>query len=660
MQDQAQGQAQRPARAASQEPCAPGAVSRVADGAELVGWEPGERVEPRAAGPGAPLAAPIQAKMARAFGSDFSGVRVHRGGEAEALGARAYARGEQLFFAAGAYDPDSQAGQELIGHELAHVVQQREGRVGGGQGKGLAINVDPALEHAADDLGARAARGEIVARGAPGAAAAAGAVIQAMFEDGVSYDTVGNVFEATAASKTAKKPAKARKITGRIVGLGQTSTGDYEVWSYALGCQVTIAAKDAVHKNFDEADVQKGERGYVNATGPVKQHDLFVDRKGGDARRDKPAQKKQKFFQVEASRIPKAGKHGQGFDRRSIRTDKTGTERIDLMNDAAQHDELMEREELDPLTGDPRTSLHGVCNYTLQWGRMENMDSDHVFAQNKLPGYLTGLANQANQNPGDRARVAHGLDETGYKFGDFFMEKGGKYVPSQEGAQIMYTNTNNLVIANKATNQQDKNDADADGFLKKTLAHGQSFLDDLPPRDSKQPFLDDGSMLALHVRDNNRRGANQEAVQRNKRNYLQSLGRGDRSTRILSDVKAAESYPKGNKKRKKLERRASQRELKDRALFDASAVVESGFGSDDEGAMDKREVISDGLPFLFDQVDQGMDHDVRSVFQRVTSLEDKVRRRDKTIAKKDQEIADLKDEVRRLKKQLAKTKSKTK
>src|SRR5262249_3797122 len=91
---------------------------------------------------------------------------------------------------AGRYDPVSPAGQELIGHELAHVVQQSQGRVTKGvQYRGVAVNQDRALEREADELGVRAARGEVVAQ-AGTIAAQPGAVAQGRFgfeiETGIS------------------------------------------------------------------------------------------------------------------------------------------------------------------------------------------------------------------------------------------------------------------------------------------------------------------------------------------------------------------------------------------------------------------------------------------------------------------------------------------
>jgi hypothetical protein len=132
---------------------------------------------PAASGSGAPLPAQVQHKMEGAFGFDFSSVRVHEGERAGALGAQAYTQGDQLHFAPGKYDPASAGGQALIGHELAHVVQQSEGRVAATtQYKGVAVNDDAGLEHEADDWGERAARGESVGRGGGGAASSSGAI----------------------------------------------------------------------------------------------------------------------------------------------------------------------------------------------------------------------------------------------------------------------------------------------------------------------------------------------------------------------------------------------------------------------------------------------------------------------------------------------------
>jgi hypothetical protein len=116
---------------------------------------------PAMASGGKPLPTAVRRKMEASLGADFSAVRIHEGPQAAAIGAAAYTQGSNIFFAPGRYDPDSADGQELLGHELAHVVQQAQGRAGAGpHAKGGTIDADPGLEREADAHGAQAARGQ--------------------------------------------------------------------------------------------------------------------------------------------------------------------------------------------------------------------------------------------------------------------------------------------------------------------------------------------------------------------------------------------------------------------------------------------------------------------------------------------------------------------
>ena len=108
-------------------------------------------------GSGKPLPDAVRGKMENALGADFSGVRVHVGPQAERIGAIAFTTGTDIYFAPGRYQPETIQGQQLLGHELAHVVQQRAGRVRNPLGSGLAVVQDRALEAEADRLGQRAA-----------------------------------------------------------------------------------------------------------------------------------------------------------------------------------------------------------------------------------------------------------------------------------------------------------------------------------------------------------------------------------------------------------------------------------------------------------------------------------------------------------------------
>jgi hypothetical protein len=77
--------------------------------------------------PGQPLDAATRAFFEPRFGFNFGQVRVHTDEQAvhsaRAIGARAYTVGQAIVFGRGAFAPGDQAGQHLLAHELAHVVQ---------------------------------------------------------------------------------------------------------------------------------------------------------------------------------------------------------------------------------------------------------------------------------------------------------------------------------------------------------------------------------------------------------------------------------------------------------------------------------------------------------------------------------------------------------
>ncbi|WP_298920247.1 DUF4157 domain-containing protein [uncultured Nostoc sp.] len=87
----------------------------------------------QARGGGQAMAENIRHPMEVAFGADFSGVKVHTDGQSDLLNrsiqARAFTTGQDVFFRQGEYNPGSRGGQELLAHELTHVVQQNGGAV---------------------------------------------------------------------------------------------------------------------------------------------------------------------------------------------------------------------------------------------------------------------------------------------------------------------------------------------------------------------------------------------------------------------------------------------------------------------------------------------------------------------------------------------------
>lgn len=86
--------------------------------------------------------------------TNLSNVKIHDGGgEAETLGAVAFTMGNDIYFAAGRYNPYLPQGQRLLGHELTHVIQQKEGRVNNQHNEGMVVVYNPVLEAEAENIG---------------------------------------------------------------------------------------------------------------------------------------------------------------------------------------------------------------------------------------------------------------------------------------------------------------------------------------------------------------------------------------------------------------------------------------------------------------------------------------------------------------------------
>ena len=105
------------------------------------------RTAPPVATPAPALTTELRERFGRAFGHDFSQVRVH---EAPADAGTAMARGEEIALPPGRLDVNDPPSRQLIGHELAHVAQQSQG------------GDSPDAEARAWSASERALRGELV------------------------------------------------------------------------------------------------------------------------------------------------------------------------------------------------------------------------------------------------------------------------------------------------------------------------------------------------------------------------------------------------------------------------------------------------------------------------------------------------------------------
>lgn len=79
-------------------------------------------------GSGSTLPEDTRTHMEGIFGADFSGVRIHANSTAERMSesvqAQAFTHGNDIYFGAGQYSPQSTEGQKLLAHELTHTIQQ--------------------------------------------------------------------------------------------------------------------------------------------------------------------------------------------------------------------------------------------------------------------------------------------------------------------------------------------------------------------------------------------------------------------------------------------------------------------------------------------------------------------------------------------------------
>jgi hypothetical protein len=84
-------------------------------------------------GPGRPLDPAVRGFFEKRLGADLTNVRVHADNHAaesaQSINALAYTLGRDVVFAHGQYAPETTEGRRIIAHELAHVLQQKEGLI---------------------------------------------------------------------------------------------------------------------------------------------------------------------------------------------------------------------------------------------------------------------------------------------------------------------------------------------------------------------------------------------------------------------------------------------------------------------------------------------------------------------------------------------------
>ncbi len=169
----------------------------------------------------------IQSKYEDAYGQDFSNVQMKKNSSlAENMGVPAFTKNNHIHFAPGAFQPDSKKGQHIIGHELAHISQQKNGQIASDLNLGnYSINNDPSHENEADQMSANAAKDKKTANHHTDNQASQGASqpIQA-FGLGDAWNWAKK--KVKSGVKGAKKVIKngvnfGKKLGGSVLGLGK-------------------------------------------------------------------------------------------------------------------------------------------------------------------------------------------------------------------------------------------------------------------------------------------------------------------------------------------------------------------------------------------------------------------------------------------------------
>lgn len=574
-------------------------------------------------------------RMEGAYHADFSNVRVRESSEATAIGAVAFARGADVHFAPGQYDPHSAGGQDVLGHELAHVIQQHEGRASGVQGKGLPIVVDEAHETEADALGARAARGEPAASRegplrTPGRSGVG--VIQAMFVlDGSTYQVL-NAIPGVALAPGDVVTAQANTVAG------------FKVLRKSDLLSIDVPHAHATGANFQKLVVPPGHADYIPRFGkPGIPYYSVGPKVSDDAAKTVEVvvnKKKMKTFQsaFQPVDIDKVNFNDLSFEE-DILPKQKGIDRaaITLIQEALRAKLAFVRDGMDKITGESRKVLYVADVWCGEFVAYVDADKDHLFNQANMMLMLKELETQANTNEFSRVQIATMLRTSGAGKllqanpadpKSWFITKGT--VDSQ------YSNTVNLGFAGKALNQRDKNDDDVFTTMGKSVLH-----DNLTGNfDGKQMVGHDGRLVGKAIKDNLLEAENEELVRRNKKLKRMHAYTQDQSTKVRVDQRLEKKRRGVNDAEADEHKLAAEtRERKLHLEVDVLAKVADNVDSENEDELsDMEELVHGNLDATFDGFRTGEEVDI-------PVLQETIREKDAAFASLKEQFDDVENEL---------------
>lgn len=174
---------------------------------------------------GQPLPNVVRERMERAFGHDFGHVRIHTDGAAAdsalQLNAVAFAIGTDIYFGRGAWAPGTPSGDELLAHELTHVVQADENRLPGPKGPGMDVS-SPTDRHEQEAVAMGRQVAQTLGREGRGLAAATAPSAQAASAPAVELPGAAGAEPSSTADENSAHDANFDALFG---GLGAQSGG---------------------------------------------------------------------------------------------------------------------------------------------------------------------------------------------------------------------------------------------------------------------------------------------------------------------------------------------------------------------------------------------------------------------------------------------------
>ncbi len=559
-------------------------------------------------------------RMEHAFHADFSNVRVSEGSAATNIGAIAFAQGADIQFAPGRYQPSTTTGQEVLGHELAHVVQQHEGRASGVQGKGLPLLVDDGHEREADELGARAAQGQQVRSVGSGLcrpARSSSGAMQAMFAmDGSLYQVLNAV---------------AGLAPGDVVLASENTNIGYKVIRQSDRKVFVIPTAQALPANFQQLQHAPGNPDYLPMFGEpgtpyYKQGPKVSDNPAKTiSKTDKQTQQKYDTFGSQFQSAQDMSKDVDfstlSFPRNAL-PDQKGIDRaaITLIEEAIKDGIAFIEDSVDKLTGKVTKTLYVADVWCGEYVAYADADKDHLFNQAAIMRMLKELETRANKDEFERVRVATMLATS--KAGKLVQKQDKSWAITQGTVDSQYSNTKNLGFVGKALNQRDKNDEPVFETMESSLLHKnlrQNF-------DGEQMIGKDGKSVGESIKHNLKQGENEKHLRRTKRVKRAHIYTTGQTFKILADRRQEEEHR--GKNDVTADQHAKHADTRDRKMgieMNLLGRVADGVESESEDQMsDLESLIPRNLQSTIDGVRNGEEVDIEELQNTVEDLKEQL------------------------------------